>query len=372
MKNKRKFTFASLFLSLAVLISACGNQQSGAGTDNQASGELPKTNKVVIGVSGGDWEKNIRKAALDQFQKDTGIEVEVVTGTDAEWYPKLKAGNGKNAAYDVLVLQPDTIQRAADSNLLQPLDTKNVPNLADLYPSVEERFTKDGNVYAAGFSMGQLGLIYRKDLVKTPPTSWLDLWNPEYKGHVAISSPTYSAGLQFFSGLVNALGGKESNPADVDKTFAKLAELKQNATAFPDNSGSIQTLLERGDAWVVPFWDGRAFAMQKAGLNVGFTYPKDGPVAAVASWVIPKGSQNLANAYKLVDYLSSPDAQKSFSDLSLYGMTNKNVKYSDDLKNKVQVGEEAYKKLKWVDYTTATPNLADWTNRWTQALGGSK
>ncbi|MBE0343026.1 ABC transporter substrate-binding protein, partial [Paenibacillus sp. 28ISP30-2] len=65
MKNKRKFTFASLFLSLAVLISACGNQQSGAGTDNQASGQLPKTNKVVIGVSGGDWEKNIRKAALD-------------------------------------------------------------------------------------------------------------------------------------------------------------------------------------------------------------------------------------------------------------------------------------------------------------------
>ncbi|OZB92223.1 PotD/PotF family extracellular solute-binding protein [Paenibacillus sp. XY044] len=370
MTKKKKFAFGALLLSLTLIVSACGGQASN--TEGAASGELPKTNKVVIGVSGGDWEKNIRQAALDKFEKETGIDVEVVTGTDAEWYPKLKAGNGKNAPYDVLILQPDTIQRAAGANLLQPLDTKNVPNLADLYPSVEDRFTKDGNIYAAGFSMGQLGIVYRKDLVKTPPTKWTDLWNPEFQGHVAVSSPTYSAGLQFFSGLVHALGGQESNAADVDKAFTKLADLKQNAVAFPDNSGSIQTLLERGDAWLVPFWDGRAFAMQDSGLDVGFVYPEDGPVAAVASWAIPKGSKNLANAYKLVDYLSSPDTQKAFSDLSLYGMTNKNVQYSDTLKQRVQVGEEAYKKLTWVDYATATPKLAEWTDRWTQALGGGK
>ncbi|MFB5678497.1 PotD/PotF family extracellular solute-binding protein [Paenibacillus terreus] len=372
MKKTKKFTISALLISLALVVSACGGGSQQTGSGAEGSGELPQTKKVVIGVSGGAWEKNIRQAALDKFQKETGIEVQVVTGTDAEWFPKLKAGNGKNSAYDVLVLQPDTIQRAMSSNLLEPLDTKHVPNVADLYPSVQERFTKDGQAYAAGFSMGQLGLIYRKDLVSTPPTKWTDLWNPEYKGKVAVSSPSYSAGLQFFSGLVHALGGKESNPADVDKAFAKLGELKQNTVAFPDNSGSIQTLLERGDAAVVPFWDGRAFAMQDAGLDVGFVYPEDGPVAAVASWVIPKGSPNLANAYKLVDYLSSPDVQKSFSDLSLYGMTNKNVQYSDALKDRVQVGEEAYKKLTWVDYDTATPNLADWTNRWTQALGGAK
>ncbi|SFC65568.1 putative spermidine/putrescine transport system substrate-binding protein [Bacillus sp. OV322] len=370
MNKRKKFTFSALLLSLTMMVSACGNQSSS--NDVSSSGKPPKTDKVVIGVSGGDWEKNIRKAALDKFEKDTGIDVEVVTGTDAEWFPKLKAGNGNNAPYDVLILQPDTIQRASDSNLLEALDTKNVPNVGDLYPSVQKRFTKAGKVYAAGFSMGQLGIIYRKDLVKTPPTKWTDLWNPEYKGHVAVSSPTYSAGLQFFSGLVNALGGEVSNKADVDKAFDKLSDLKKNAVAFPDNSGTIQTLLERGDASVVPFWDGRAFAMQDAGLDVGFAYPEDGPVAAVASWAIPKGSKNLANAYKLVDYLSSPDTQKAFSDLSLYGMTNKNVQYSGSLKKRVKVSEEDYKKLTWVDYTTATPNLANWTDRWNQALGGGK
>ncbi|MEJ8307030.1 ABC transporter substrate-binding protein [Saccharibacillus sacchari] len=369
MRLNKKWSFSALALSLTLAVSGCG----AAGESDSASGGEPQaTDTVVIGVSGGAWEQNIRAAALDQFEKDTGIKVEVVAGTDAEWFPKLKASNGNNPAYDVLVLQPDTIERAVASDLLQPLDTANVPNLADLYPSVEERFTKDGKVYAAGFSMGQLGLAYRKDLVSTPPTKWTDLWNDEYKGHVAISSPTYSAGLQFFSGLVGALGGTVDNTADVDKAFAKLAELKSSAVAFPDNAGSIQTLLERGDAWIVPMWDGRTFAMADSGLDVGFAYPEDGPVAAVASWTVTKGSPNLANAYKLVDYLSSPDVQKKFSDLSLYGMTNKNVEYSDSLKERVQVGEEAYKKLTWVDYAVATPNLADWTNRWTEALGGGQ
>jgi putative spermidine/putrescine transport system substrate-binding protein len=81
-----------------------------------------------------------------------------------------------------VVFQPDSVQRAAAADLLQPLTAADIPNLAKLYPSVQEKFTKDGKTYAAAFSLGQLGLAYRTDLVKTPPKNWLDLWNPEYKG----------------------------------------------------------------------------------------------------------------------------------------------------------------------------------------------
>lgn len=361
-KNKSFLLILALIMSL--LLTACGNGSSNSDTDSENTG------KVVIGVYGGDWEKNIRPS-IEKFQEETGIEVEIVAGTDAEWFTKLKASNGKNPAYDLLILQPDTIQRGVAANLLQEIDSEKVPNLADLYSSVQEKLTFDGKQYAAGFSMGQLGLAYRKDLVPFEPTKWLDLWNPELKGHVAISSPTYSAGLQFFSGLINAQGGTESNTADVDAAFSSLAELKDSIAAYPDNPGAIQTLLERGDAWVVPFWDGRVFALQESGLDLGFAFPEEGPVAAVASWAVTKGSPNEENAYKLLDHLISPEVQKDFSDKSFYGMTNKNVEYSDNLKDKIQVGEEFYSKLKWVDYETATQQLAEWTNRWTEELGGN-
>ncbi|KQN55611.1 PotD/PotF family extracellular solute-binding protein [Erwinia sp. Leaf53] len=336
-----------------------------------AHAEAPpaSTDSVVVGVYGGDWEKNIRASGLEQYARENNLKLTVVPGADAEWFAKLRAAKGHRSPYDIVVFQPDTVQRAQAAGLLQPLDAQHIPNLANLYQSVQSRFTWQGKTYAAAFSLGQLGLAYRSDLVKTPPRSWLDLWNPEYKGHVAISSPTYAAGLQFFAGLAHALGGELSNPADVAKAFSKLAELRGNAVAFPDSPGAIQTLLERGDAWVVPFWDGRVFALKQQGLKIDFVYPSDGPVVGAANWVIPKGAPNLANAYKVVNALSSPQVQKAFSDRSLYGMTNKDVAYSDQLKSQVKVGEEAYSKLIWIDYASATPQLADWTRRWGQALG---
>ncbi len=352
---------------LAVFVlSACSSSSDNA---SEAEAEQGNTGKVVIGVYGGDWEKHIRPS-IDKFQEETGIQVEVVAGADAEWFTKLKASNGKNPQYDLLILQPDTIQRAVASDLLQPLEVEKVPNLADLYTSVQEKLTIDGKQYAAGFSMGQLGLAYRKDLVPVEPTKWLDLWEPEYEGHVAISSPSYSAGLQFFSGLIHAQGGEEKNAADVDEAFKSLNELKSSIVAYPDNPGTIQTLLERGEAWIVPFWDGRIFALQDSGLDLGFVYPEEGAVAAAASWAVTKGSPNENNAFQLLDYLISPEVQKEFSDQSFYGMTNKNVEYSDFLKDKIQIGEEEYSTLKWVDYQTATPQLNEWTSRWTQEIGG--
>lgn len=366
MRTRKATLLLVLLLAVSLIAAACGG---GGGND----GAPRETDKVVVGVYGGAWETQIREAALDRFAVDTGINVEVVAGADAEWFAKVRAADGKNPPYDLLILQPDTIQRLMAADLLQAIDPEQVPNLADLFPSIQQRFTKDGRQYAAGFSMGQLGIAYRKDLIPFEPKRWLDLWDERLKGRVAVSSPSYAAGLQFFAGLTHALGGELANEADVERTFEKLAELKDHAAAFPDNPGAIQTLLERGEVWAVPFWDGRVFALQQSGLTtVDFVYPEDGPVAAVASWAIMKGSPNLANAYKLLDYLSSPEVHRKFSDLSLYGMSNKNVEYSDELKGKVQVGEEFYSKLIWVDYEVATPKLSDWTNRFTQVLGGGQ
>ena len=344
-------------------LSACaGSSSSEAGNAPAAVTDLEQTDSVIIGVYSGDWEKSIEQAALNSFADETGIDVQVVSGADAEWLTKLTAANGKNVPYDLLILQPDSIQKAIDANLLQELDAQRVPNLANLFDSVKTRFTENGKLYAAGFSMGQLGIAYRTDLVATPPTSWADLWGDGFSKSLGISPLTYSAGLQFF-------WSQTSNGADIDGAFAKFEQLKPNISAYPDGAGTIQTLLQRGDVAAVPFWDGRAFAWQSQGQPIGFAYPTDGPVAAIASWVIPQGAPNLANAYRLLDYLCQAEQQSKYAELSYYGMCNKDASYSDDFLSKAQVGEEFYEKLDWVDYSVATPNLADWSTRWQQTMG---
>lgn len=344
-------------------LAGCAGGNSGSTADAPAAvADLEQTDSVIIGVYSGDWEKSIEQAALSAFADETGIDVQVVSGADAEWLTKLQAANGKNVPYDLLILQPDSIQKAIDANLLQDLDVEHVPNLANLFDSVKTRFTVDDKLYAAGFSMGQLGIVYRTDLVSTPPTSWADLWSDGFSKSLGISPLTYSAGLQFFWSQTD--GG-----ADIDGAFAKMEQLKPNISSYPDGAGTIQTLLQRGDVAAVPFWDGRAFAWQAQGQPIGFAYPTDGPVAAIASWVIPQSAPNLANAYRLLDYLCQAEPQSKYADLSFYGMCNKNATYSDDFLSKAQVGEEFYNNLDWIDYSVATPNLADWSTRWQQIMG---
>ena len=344
-------------------LAGCAGGNSGSTADAPAAvADLEQTDSVIIGVYSGDWEKSIEQAALSAFADETGIDVQVVSGADAEWLTKLQAANGKNVPYDLLILQPDSIQKAIDANLLQDLDVEHVPNLANLFDSMKTRFTVDDKLYAAGFSMGQLGIVYRTDLVSTPPTSWADLWSDGFSKSLGISPLTYSAGLQFFWSQTD--GG-----ADIDGAFAKMEQLKPNISSYPDGAGTIQTLLQRGDVAAVPFWDGRAFAWQAQGQPIGFAYPTDGPVAAIASWVIPQGAPNLANAYRLLDYLCQAEPQSKYADLSFYGMCNKNATYSDDFLSKAQVGEEFYNNLDWIDYSVATPNLADWSTRWQQIMG---
>ncbi|MCT3307455.1 ABC transporter substrate-binding protein [Lactiplantibacillus pentosus] len=352
-----------LAASVMLVLAAAGCSTSNKGTTQS------KDKTVTVAIYSGDWAKSIQKSAFKSFTKKTGIKVKTVQGADAEWLTKLNANKGKTAPYDLLILQPDSIEKAEKSGLLEALKSSKASNLKDLYPAIQSKLTFGSKEYAAGFSVGQLGLAYRTDLVKNVPTKWSDLWKSEYKGHIALSPLTYSAGLQTLSGLINAEGGNESNAKDVTKVFKRLKTLKASVVSYPDNPGSIQTLLQRGDAWVVPFWDGRIFALQQSGMKLGFSYPKEGAVAAVASWSIAKDSAHKSNAYKLLNYLSSPAVQKKFSDTSYYGMANKNVKYAPKVKSRIKTGNSELKKLKWVDYDVADKKLSQWTTDWTNALG---
>ncbi len=356
---------AGTTVAVGGLLSACSSDGSSTeqpSSDNGSTADLPQTDSVIIGVYSGDWEKSINSAALDGFTDDSGLDVQIVSGADAEWLTKVQAANGNNVPFDLLILQPDSIQKLVDGNLLEVLTEDRVPALAQLAPSISERFTVDGKLYAAGFSMGQLGIAYRTDLVSNPPESWSDLWKSEYAGQLGISPLTYSAGLQFFWALT-----KDGD--DIDGAFTQLESLKQNVIAYPDGAGTLQTLIQRGDIALVPFWDGRAFAWQEQGLPIGFAYPTDGPVAAIASWVIPRNAPNLANAYTLLDFLCSADVQARYAALSFYGMSNNDTEYAADFLEKAQVGEDYYNQLSWVDYEVATENLTDWSSRW-QAIFG--
>ncbi|MEV7423918.1 ABC transporter substrate-binding protein [Streptomyces sp. NPDC091212] len=348
-------------------VAGCGVDTGGGSDSSSGSGSSGgKGEQITVTAFAGAWGDLFKKSFVEPFEKDTGIKVNLVYGADSDWVTKLRAAGGSNAPFDVVALTPGSLHQAVGGKLLQPLKTGDLSNWKQLDPVLTQQSTIDGSSYGVPLTTGSNGLLYRTDKIKQAPKDWTDIFDKKYCGHVALPPLTYNAGLEFFSALVSQDGGKLSNPADVDKGFEKLAQLKNCVSSYPADAGSVSTVLQNGDAWIVPFWDGRAFAMEKEGQPIGFTYPASGAVGALTSYYVPKGSKHTAAAYKFLDYLSSAEHQKPFAEGTFYGAGNDTIDYDPAFKAKVKYGEDVYKKFTWVDYKTATPKLNEWQQRWNQ------
>ncbi|MEV0617756.1 ABC transporter substrate-binding protein [Nonomuraea sp. NPDC050404] len=355
--------------ALMLTLSACGGVDTGgtSGTGTQSGSGGQQT--LTVTAFAGAWGELFKKSFVEPFERDTGAKVNLVYGANAEWLTKLRAAGGNNPPFDVIALTPDASLPAASAGLLQPLDTAKLAHWKELDPVLSGRSAYQSKQYGVPLTTGSTGLLYRTDKIKTPPQDWSDIFDKQYCGHIALPPLTYNPGLEFFSALVTSDGGKLSDPAAVDRAFAKLETLKDCVSSFPANAGNAATVVENGDAWIMPFWDGRAFAMAEAGSPIGFTYPKSGPVGALTSYFVASGTQKGELATKFLDYLTAAQNQKPFAEGTWYAAGNDSIDYSEAFDERVEHGPEVFKKFIWVDYAVATPKLNEWQQRWNQIFG---
>jgi putative spermidine/putrescine transport system substrate-binding protein len=358
--DRRQFLAAAGIAGVSAAVVGLPRAEAQPAAD--VSGEL------VACVAGGAWETAFREHMAKPFsQKYPKVKLHLDLSAGTVQLAKLRAARGSNPPFDVVQMLDEQMDIATREGLIDTFTAAEVPNIKTFYAiSTPAKWQKDGRYFAAHQNWGQLGITYRTDKVKNPPKEWLDFWKPEYKGLVGMPPVSYSVGLQFFIATVHALGGDEKNPADVDRGFEKMKELKASIAQQPADAGAIQQLLERGDIAVVPLWDGRAFGLAASGLPIGFNYPtKPGPVASGAGIGIAKGTQNRAAALKLIDFRFSQEAQKGFCQQMWYGPSNSTVKLDPKYAAKVAYGTEHYSKLLAPNYDVVGQKLGDWTQRWT-------
>lgn len=358
--RRRSALAVSVISAVALATAACGVDTANTG------GSAKSGNEITVTVFAGPWEDLFKKSFVEPFEHDTGAKVNLVPGANAEWLTKLRASGGKNPPFDLVVFTPDAARPAAATKLIQPLQTGKLPHWGELDPVQVQEDYLSGAQYGVPLTIGSTGLLYRSDKITKAPADWQDIFNKQYCGHVALPPLTYNPGLEFFSALVRSEGGKLSDPAAVDRAFTQLKKLKGCVSSYPANATAVQTAIQNGDAWVVPYWDGRAFAMAQAGSEVGFTYPKSGAVGALSSYFLATGSKKTDLAYRFLNYLTDPAHQKPFAEGNWYAGSNDKISYSKAFDEKIKHGPDVYKAFNWVDYAVATPKLNEWQQRWNQ------
>lgn len=337
-------------------------------TVDTASSDATGTDLTICAFAGA-WSDTLREAVITPFEEETGATVNVVVGAPSEWLAQLRVADGNRPPFDLMAFTPDIVVQAVALGLIAPLDTERIGPFDELSPTLVAAAGLDDTVYGVPLTTGTCGLMYRTDHAESTPQDWSGIFAEQWSDFVAVPPFTYSPGLELMAGLLQENGGSMDDSEAVDEVFGQLEQLARRASVYPSDAGSMLSSIQQGDAWVAPFWDGRAFAMAQAGDPVGFTYPASGGVGALTSYYLAEGSEREDLAYSFLSVLSRAENQKVFGEGTFYAAANLTIDYSPEFDELVSHGEDVFESFAWVDYTQAIPQLDEWQARWNGIFG---
>lgn len=344
--DRRKLMLGSL--ATAALVSA--------GLPRKAAAQ---TAKLVINTYGGRWEKYWRGDLIPGFTKVSGVSPTLDVGLGKNFIANLRAAGVEKPPYSVLMVNENIASLVRGEGFFEPIPAAKVPNLADVYPNLKN--AGDNGVRAI---VSAIGLGYRKDLVKTPPKSWADLWsNPEFKGKIGLYQIGNTAAMLFLLLTAKIFGGNE---LAIDRAFAEIKKLLPFQQA--DWSGTLATLLTRGDVTVAMVDFPEIVALQKKGVPVEMVVPTEGVVAFEQSFNVLKHAPAKEDAYKYLNYVLDPATQEGMAKEFFTSPTNMKSKIGSDLAPSIPVHGDKMKTLVQFDWTKVNPQVAAITDRWNREM----
>jgi spermidine/putrescine transport system substrate-binding protein len=247
-----------------------------------------------------DWDYVYADGILDDFERETGITVELQSAqSSAQNLSLLRSGRSE---HDLIGLGNYAVPPAIEDELLQPVDLDQVPAYGDILDVVKrEYFRADGSVYGVPRSFGQTPLAVNTDTIDGGVTSLRALFDERYDDQIGGRD---DARLQLLYERA-AFGVEPLNPTsadvvDFEATRQRLADHVGLAAGLWSSGGGSEQLLQSGEVAVQPVWNYVISSMQDSGIPVKRVYPEEGTKAWFIQFCIPEGAENVEAAHRFI------------------------------------------------------------------------
>ncbi len=278
-----------------------------------------------------NWTDYIDPAAIQRFEKETGIRVHYDEYDSLETLEaKLLTGD---SGYDLVVPSDEpSLSRLIKAGALAPIDRSKVPNWKNLDPALMQRVAAadPGNAHGAIYLYGSTGLGILPDRIRAlapgaPLDSWDLLFKPEWASKIAeCGIVMMDSEIDVIPTVLRYLGrSPDSNdPADlaaVEKTLMAIRPYIRNFAS----AGALEELAS-GEACLALDYSGdvaqaAARAREaKRGVTVRYVIPKEGAQIGFDMLALPVDAPHKDAALKFINFLLQPDV--------MAGITNK-VRY---------------------------------------------
>ena len=314
---------------------------------------------LVVNTYGGRWEKFWRSDLLPAFQKSSGVQPTLDVGLGKNFIANLRAAGLEKPPYSVLMVNENIASVVRSEGYFEPIPAAKVPNLANVYPNL--RNPGDNGVRGI---VSTIGIGYRKDLVKTPPKSWSDLWtNPEFKGKIGLYQIGNTAAMLFLLMTAKIYGG---SPDAIDRAFLEIKKLLPFTQA--DWSGTLSTMLTRGDVTVAVIDFPEIVALKQKGVPVEMVVPTEGVVAFEQSFNILKNAPDKEDAYKYLNFILQPDIQEMMAKEFYTSPANIKVQLPASFSADIPVSGKLMASIVQFDWARINPQLPSITDRWNREI----
>ena len=257
-----------------------------------------------------------QEAAFQAFTKKTGIEIKILNGSTGEMFERLKAEGDKTSADVLVTVDAGNLWNAARAGLLSKVDSPeliaNIPaNLRD----PENRWF--------GLTVRARTIMYNTVKVKPAELSTYEaLGDPKWKGRLCLRQSGYIYNQSLIATMIKRYG--EARTEEIVKGWAANQPILINGdtkileaiaagqcdVGITNHYYLARILAKDANFPVAPFWANQA----TPGTHVN-----------VSGAGVTAHAKNRANAIKFIEFLSSPEAQQMFADVSMEYPVNAQV-----------------------------------------------
>ena len=341
----RRMARSSLLIAMGAFINGSAHAQS-----------------LTAAVYGGEWGEAIQACILDPFTKATGTKVTPDPGVSTVTLSKLRQQKG-SPVIDIAWIDGGVSELASADGLLEDLTPAAVPNMANMLTEGVYK-TSGGDVFALSTGFYSMGLVYNTKEVKNPPTSFWDLWKPEFDGVSTVPSPTNAMGVPLFMHLNRAAGGKVG---DYKPAVDKYKALK--VSSFFDASGAATNSFQSGEVTVGAHYASAAWSLADKGLPITYIAPKEGAPTGDIRVHLVKGTKNKALAEKFIDFAVAKEQAACMTEKLYVGPATKGITLTDKAKSRLPWGKDgSIANLALINWTELNAQRQAITDLWTKEV----
>lgn len=280
-----------------------------------AAGAVGANDEVVVYSARNE---QLIKPLFDAYTKETGVVIKFITDKEGPLMQRLKVEGANTPADLLLTVDAGNLWQAAQEGLLKPVQSKvlsgNIPG-----------YLRDPGNQWFGLSVRARTLVYNTQKLKPNElTTYEDLANPKWKGRLCLrtSKKVYNQSLV---AMMIAEHNETKTEQIVRGWVANLA-----TDVFPDDTKMMEAIAAgQCDVGIVnTYYFGRLIEKSPK-LPLALFWPNqsaNGVHVNVSGAGVTKYAKHEPAAVKLLEWLSSKNAQNLFADVNLEYPVNPLVK----------------------------------------------